>query len=123
MVIEFINRGLRSSLSCSREDRENELDDEVAVTPDKLELQLPSQYKVVLLNDDFTTMDFVVEVLEKFFSMSAEKAAQTMMVIHKEGKAVCGIYSRDIAETKAELVNQFSREHGHPLLCKIEKMD
>lgn len=81
----------------------------------------PSRYQVIILNDDFTPMEFVVEVLENFFHMSREQATQVMLTIHHQGKAVCGIFSRDIAETKAFQVVQYARENQHPLLCKIEK--
>jgi ATP-dependent Clp protease adaptor protein ClpS len=95
----------------------------LAVLPAKPKLKRPSMYKVVLLNDDYTPMDFVVEVLEVFFSMSREKATHVMLTVHVHGKAVCGIYTRDIAETKAAQVNQYSRENQHPLLCEIEAVD
>lgn len=84
-------------------------------------LQAPPMYKVILFNDDYTPMDFVVEVLEVFFAMNREKATKVMLTVHTEGKAVCGIYTRDIAETKAMQVNQYARECQHPLLCEIEK--
>ena len=83
-------------------------------------MKRPSLYRVVLLNDDYTPMDFVVELLEMFFSMSRERATGVMLRIHTEGKAVCGVYTRDIAETKCTQVNQFARENEHPLLCEIE---
>ena len=102
---------------------ERESDQAVAVAPKKTQLKPPSMYQVLLLNDDFTPMDFVVDVLEKFFEMPTEKAAQVMLTVHTEGKAVCGIFSRDVAETKAQQVNQYSRENQHPLLCKTEKTD
>ncbi len=84
------------------------------------ELKRPPLYKVVLLNDDYTPMEFVVEVLETFFKMNREQATQVMLTVHTQGKGVCGIYTRDIAETKAAQVNQFARDHQHPLLCEIE---
>jgi ATP-dependent Clp protease adaptor protein ClpS len=83
-------------------------------------LARPPLYKVVLFNDDYTPMDFVVTVLVEFFHMPVEKATQIMLKVHTEGKAVCGVYSRDVAETKAEQVNEFSREHHQPLLCHVE---
>lgn len=83
-------------------------------------LKKPSMYRVVMMNDDFTPMEFVVEVLESYFSMNREKATQVMLRVHTEGKAVCGVYTRDIAETKAEQVNQYARECDHPLLCQVE---
>ena len=90
------------------------------VAPAKPALKRPSMYKVILLNDDYTPQDFVVELLETFFSMTHEQANNVMLTVHYKGKAVCGIYTRDIAETKAEQVNQYAREHEHPLLCVID---
>lgn len=83
-------------------------------------LTRPPLYKVVLLNDDYTPMDFVVDVLCTFFNMNVEKATQVMLKVHTEGKAVCGVFTRDVAETKAEQVNVFSRKHQQPLLCNVE---
>ncbi|MBL6735370.1 MAG: ATP-dependent Clp protease adapter ClpS [Shewanellaceae bacterium] len=88
---------------------------------EKEALKVPNFYKVVLNNDDYTPMDFVVEVLRKFFSMDEEQAQQVMLKIHHHGKAICGVYSRDIAETKCDITNSFAREHQHPLLCSIEQ--
>ena len=84
------------------------------------ELKRPPLYKVILINDDYTPMEFVVEVLESFFRMTREQATQVMLTVHTQGKGVCGIFTRDIAETKAAQVNQYAREHEHPLLCEIE---
>lgn len=81
----------------------------------------PSKYKVILNNDDYTPMDFVVEILRMFFSMDMEKANQIMLAVHCEGKATCGLYSADIAETKVEQVNQYAKQHDHPLLCTMEE--
>ena len=93
---------------------------DLAVAPAKPKVKRPPLYKVVLLNDDYTPMEFVVEVLEHFFTMNREKATQVMLAVHTQGKGVCGIYTRDVAETKAELVNQAARDNGHPLLCEVE---
>ncbi|MGX5728763.1 ATP-dependent Clp protease adapter ClpS [Metapseudomonas otitidis] len=84
-------------------------------------LKAPSMYKVVMFNDDYTPMDFVVEVLETIFNLDREVATRVMLTVHTEGRAVCGVYTRDIAETKAMQVNQYARESQHPLLCEIEK--
>lgn len=97
-----------------------EFDGNLAVLEAKPKLKRPPLYKVMLLNDDYTPMEFVVEILELFFSMSREKATSIMLTVHNQGKAVCGVYTRDIAETKAAQVNQYAREHEHPLLCEIE---
>ncbi len=81
----------------------------------------PKLYKVILFNDDFTTMEFVIEVLKTFFSMSQERATQVMLQIHNEGSAVCGLYPKDIAETKVNQVSAFAKQHGHPLRCHTEE--
>jgi len=94
----------------------------LALAPAKPKLKKPPQYQVVLMNDDYTPMEFVVLVLERFFKMNREKATQIMLAVHTRGKGVCGIYPKDIAETKATQVNQFSREHQHPLLCEVEPL-
>ncbi len=102
-------------------DRPDQLnDDGVAVQEAKPKLKRPPLYSVVLLNDDFTPMEFVVHVLEQFFSMDREKAVRVMLQVHTQGKGVCGVYSREIAETKVSQVNDYSRENNHPLLCTME---
>lgn len=87
----------------------------------KPEVKPPPLYKVVLLNDDYTPMDFVVEVLQRFFAMNGEQATIVMWQVHMQGKGVCGVYSHDIAETKVSQVNEYTKGHEHPLLCKMEK--
>jgi len=84
-------------------------------------LKPPKRYQVVLLNDDYTTMEFVIEVLQTFFAMNRERAQQVMLKVHQEGRAVCGVYSRDVAETKVIQVSEFARQHGHPLRCQMEE--
>jgi len=98
-----------------------EYDDDVAVQEQKPKLKRPPLYKVILLNDDYTPMDFVVHVLEVFFGMNEESATHVMLQIHTKGKGICGAYTRDIAETKVTQVNNYSRENQHPLLCTMEK--
>ncbi|MBS3803414.1 MAG: ATP-dependent Clp protease adapter ClpS [Oleiphilaceae bacterium] len=97
--------------------------DDLSVAPEKPALERPARFRVMLLNDDYTPMEFVVEVLMTFFGMNEEKATQVMLLVHTQGKAVCGVYTRDIAETKAAQVNQYSSECDHPLLCEIERAD
>jgi len=92
----------------------------VALQESGTQLTEPPLYQVVMLNDDYTPMDFVVEVLQRFFGMGHEKATRVMLAVHTEGRAVCGVYTRDIAETKAMQVNRHARESQHPLLCEIE---
>ena len=81
----------------------------------------PPLYTVLLLNDDFTPMDFVVHVLQNFFSMDRERAMQIMLKVHMEGQGICGIYSRDVAATKVEQVTAYARESQHPLACVMEE--
>ena len=81
----------------------------------------PPMYQVVLLNDDYTPMEFVIIVLQKFFSMTREKATQVMFAVHREGRGICGVYPRDLAATKVEQVSSFSRQHQHPLQCVMEE--
>jgi ATP-dependent Clp protease adaptor protein ClpS len=93
----------------------------LAVEEARPEVQRPPLYQVVLLNDDFTPMDFVIVVLETFFNMTRELATQVMLHVHTRGKGVCGVFTREVAETKVTQVNEFSRSHQHPLLCTLEK--
>ena len=86
----------------------------------KLRVQRPSMYRVLLINDDFTPMDFVVIVLQRFFHKTQEDALQIMMHVHKSGVGVCGIYTYDVAESKVSEVIGFAREHEHPLQCTLE---
>ncbi len=94
--------------------------DSLPVQEAKPQIKRPPLYKVVLINDDYTPMEFVVHVLEQFFTMSREKATQVMLHVHTKGKGVCGVFSREIAETKVVQVNEYSRKHQHPLLCTME---
>ncbi|SDL40980.1 ATP-dependent Clp protease adaptor protein ClpS [Franzmannia pantelleriensis] len=98
-------------------------DGDLAVKPADPELARPPMYKVVLHNDDFTPMEFVVEVLQTFFHFESEKAVQIMLAVHTQGKATCGVFTRDIAETKSHQVNEYARECQHPLLCDIDAAD
>jgi ATP-dependent Clp protease adaptor protein ClpS len=87
----------------------------------RTKLAPPPLYTVLLLNDDFTPMEFVVFVLQKFFSMNREQATQIMLKVHIEGRGICGIYPRDVAATKVEQVAAFARENQHPLACVMEE--
>ena len=92
------------------------------VTKEKTKLTSPKQFRVLLLNDDFTPMDFVVSVLETIFLRSPSEAVQIMLSVHKKGSGVCGIYSKQIAETKVELVLARARESEYPLQCIMEEV-
>jgi ATP-dependent Clp protease adaptor protein ClpS len=103
----------------------------MAIIPDKQDgtvlerqeqkLKQPSMYKVVLLNDDFTPMEFVVFVVQEHFNKDRETATQIMLKVHREGRGVCGVYTRDIASTKVEQVVSHARQAGHPLQCVMEE--
>ena len=95
----------------------------LAVEEASPKLKRPSMYQVVLLNDDYTPMEFVVHILQAFFSLELEQATRVMLKVHTEGKGVCGVFTRDVAETKAQQVNMYSRENEHPLLCEVEIAD
>ena len=97
------------------------IDKERLLEQERKKTEPPPMYKVLLNNDDYTPMDFVVEILMRFFRMDAEKANQLMLTVHYRGKAVCGIYTAEIAETKVVQVNQYARKHQHPLMCTMEQ--
>ena len=82
----------------------------------------PPLFRVLLLNDDYTPMEFVVVVLQKFFGMSREQSTRIMLKVHREGVGVCGVFPRDVAATKVELVTGYAREHQHPLACVMEEI-
>ena len=85
------------------------------------EVELPPMYRVVLLNDDYTPMDFVIEILKVFFGMSHDRATQVMLHVHTKGKGVCGVFTYEIAETKVAQVNEYSVQNEHPLKCTLER--
>jgi len=114
--VQYIHNGPEWRMSKEEHDSSEGL----ALKESKPKLKQPPLFKVVLINDDYTPMEFVVEVLEAFFRMNREQATHVMLTVHTQGKGVCGIFTRDIAETKAAQVNQYARENEHPLLCEIE---
>jgi ATP-dependent Clp protease adaptor protein ClpS len=85
------------------------------------EVKQPPLFQVVLINDDYTPMEFVVDVLERFFGLNRTQATQVMLEVHTRGKGVCGVYTHDIAETKVALVTRYARDHQHPLMCSLEE--
>ena len=101
----------------------NEPEGDIAVQTAEPQLKRPPLYAVVLLNDDYTPMDFVIEILQQYCALNLDQATQVMLTVHYEGKGVAGVYPRDIAETKANQVNNYARSQGHPLLCQIEPKD
>lgn len=99
-----------------------ETESDVAVQDGPPDTTGPRKYKVILLNDDYTTMDFVVEVLKRFFNKAGEEAVVIMLQVHEEGRGVCGVYSLEIAETKVAQVHEFARTGGYPLKCTMEPL-
>ncbi len=113
----------RESVRCGDTDdgAEDQDDGGLALQEAKPKLKRPPLYKVVILNDDYTPMEFVVEILETFFQLNREKATQVMLHVHTKGKGVCGVFTREIAETKVAQVNEYSRHNQHPLMCDMEQ--
>jgi ATP-dependent Clp protease adaptor protein ClpS len=89
--------------------------------PSETQAKPPPMYQVVMYNDDYTPMEFVVEVLQVFFALSRERATQIMLKVHTEGRGICGIYPKDVASSKVEQVTEYSRQHQHPLQCAMEE--
>ncbi len=96
-------------------------DNNTTLAPERARIKPPGMYKVILFNDDYTTMEFVIEVLQRFFAINNERAQQLMLQIHNKGSAVCGVFTRDVAETKVAQVTEFARQHEHPLRCSMEE--
>lgn len=99
----------------------SDLESGVAIEESKADVAPPPMYQIVMLDDDFTPMEFVVDVLQMFFGMNREKATQIMLTVHTQGRASCGTFTRDVAETKAAQVIKHARENQHPLMCEVEK--
>ncbi|HXL75005.1 MAG TPA: ATP-dependent Clp protease adapter ClpS [Burkholderiales bacterium] len=95
--------------------------DDTILEAQRTKLKPPPMFKVMLLNDDYTPMEFVVVVLQKFFGMTRERATQVMLKVHREGIGVCGVYPHDVAATKVQQVAAYSRKHQHPLQCVMEQ--
>jgi ATP-dependent Clp protease adaptor protein ClpS len=102
-------------------DQNFENDDELVVEEQRPKLKQPPMFKVLLLNDDYTPMEFVIYVLETFFKMDRKQATRVMLNVHTKGKGVCGIYTRDVSETKVSQVNEYARTNNHPLMCDMEE--
>lgn len=105
------------------ENPEHNDDQGLAVQEERPKLKRPPLYKVILLNDDYTPMEFVVHVLEYFFHMNREKATQIMLHVHTRGVGICGVFTKDVAETKVSQVNDYARNNQHPLLCDMEEAE
>ena len=106
----------------SDQDRTPDNDDTTGVAVQtRTRTKKPSMYKVLMLNDDYTPMEFVVHVLERFFAKSREEATQIMLHVHRRGVGICGVFTYEVAETKVTQVMDFARQHQHPLQCTLEK--
>jgi len=105
-------------MTAADHDADHQAEHDVLTAPP--ELERPPLYAVVLFNDDYTPMEFVIEVLQQYFALDLDRATEVMLTVHYRGKGVAGVYPRDIAETKAQQVNHYARSQGHPLLCQIE---
>lgn len=114
-----MQQALKYQLNSNHQDNDNEQQGDLALETAKPALKKPSMYAVIMFNDDYTPMEFVVEVLQGYFAKTLEQATQIMLTVHTKGKAVCAIYTHDIAETKAAMVNQYARDNQHPLVCEI----
>jgi ATP-dependent Clp protease adaptor protein ClpS len=91
------------------------------VVKQKPKTKKPSMYKVLMLNDDYTPMEFVVHILERFFNKNRQEATRIMLHVHRRGVGICGVYTYEVAETKVTQVMDFARQHQHPLQCTLEK--
>ena len=121
-VKSTLNDNIRNTLmATSQSDDDIDHDSGLMVQESRPEVAEPKRYMVILVNDDFTPMEFVVLILREFFNLDEEAATRIMLNVHTKGKGVCGIYSKDIAETKVVMVNEFARENEHPLLCTMEQ--
>jgi ATP-dependent Clp protease adaptor protein ClpS len=119
--IDFKGLTVNGILIKNQSDDEIDHDSGLVVQESRPEVAEPKRYMVILMNDDFTPMEFVVEILRLFFNLDEESATRIMLNVHTKGKGVCGIFSKDIAETKVVMVNEFARENEHPLLCTMEQ--
>ncbi|MCG8537122.1 MAG: ATP-dependent Clp protease adapter ClpS [Pseudomonadales bacterium] len=100
---------------------DTEFEGDLAVEESKADLAPPPMYQIMMLDDDFTPMEFVVDVLQMFFGLNREQATNIMLTVHTKGKASCGTFTKDVAETKAAQVIKHARENQHPLMCEVEK--
>ena len=106
----------------SNQDDDYDFNDDLAVEEVRPKLKQPKQYKVILNNDDYTPMEFVIQILMTFFTMDYAQATRVMMSVHTKGKGICGTFSYEIAETKVDQVNEYSKINQHPLLCSMEEV-
>ncbi len=104
-----------------KDDKDGNSSDTGLLTKPEIKTKKPSMYKVILLNDDFTPMEFVIHILQRFFRMTTEEATQVMLHVHQKGVGICGIFTYEVAETKVNQVLSFAQQNEHPLQCTLEK--
>lgn len=119
-MFESLNSSSRVDIK-NHSEEENDHDTSLVVQESRPDVDEPKRYMVILVNDDFTPMEFVVEILTLFFHLDEESATRVMLNVHTKGKGVCGVFPKDIAETKVVMVNEFAKENEHPLLCTMEQ--
>ena len=119
-VLEFFVIRLKIGLSTEQQMANTNPIGDLAIKPSAVKPKLPEMFKVLLLNDDYTPMEFVVETIQRFFNKTREQSTQIMLKVHTEGAGVCGVYPQDIAETKMNQVIIHAKEAQHPLQCVIE---
>jgi ATP-dependent Clp protease adaptor protein ClpS len=119
-INELIGMATDSDGNDSHDQSHDHSPDHLDVATAPPQVKKPPFYAVVLFNDDYTPMEFVIEILQVYFTLDLDRATEVMLTVHYRGKGVAGIYPRDIAETKAQQVNNYARSQGHPLLCQIE---
>ena len=121
MYGKFVMTQVIESMSEHKEDLERGDSYDLAVEEARPKVKRPPLYRVVLINDDYTPMEFVVDILESVFGMERTRATQVMLEVHTKGKGVCGVYNFEIAETKVAQVMSIAKQHQHPLLCTMEE--
>ena len=123
-IIRVMLNGLKIRMSNQDKDDDRNKDgggDTGVIVETRPKTKKPSMYKVLMLNDDYTPMEFVVHVLERFFGMNTEQATEVMLHVHRRGVGICGVFPYEVAETKVTQVMDFARQHQHPLQCTLEK--
>ena len=116
----MIGKGVKNSMA-NDDDNNNGNGNGQLILDSRTKTKKPSMYKVIMLNDDYTPMEFVIHVLEQFFSKNQDEATQIMLHVHQKGVGVCGVFTYEVAETKVNQTMDMARQHQHPLQCTIEK--
>ena len=114
---------LQSSLPSENNENEDQIATSVVLAEPKSKLKKPNLYRVIIFNDDYTPMEFVVYILQNLFGFGKEKATQIMLAVHTQGKGVCGIFTKEVAETRSMQINNLAQENEHPLLSEIEPVE